>query len=125
MKRHMKHWQDVASTLVGVWLIASPHLLGIGARDNVAAFWCFTVIGVLLCACAVCEFFIPESWEEYSELYLAALLLLSPLMLEFKANVVATNNALACGALVLVLAVWVLATDDQFGWIRRRPNITH
>ena len=120
MKRHMKHWQDAISTLVGLWLIASPWVLGIDIHTNVAPFVCFIVIGVLLCACGACEFFIPESWEEYSELYLAALMLISPRMLEYQSLGVAFTNALVCGLVVLVMAVWVLATDDQYGWMRRR-----
>ena len=127
MKRHMKHWQDVASTLVGVWLIASPWVLGIDIHTSVAAFCCFTIIGVLLAACGICEMFIPESWEEYSEVYLGALLLISPWMLEYRSlGAVAMNNAVACGTLILVLALSVLATDDQFGWLRRRhQHVTH
>ena len=120
MKRHVKHWQDVVSTLVGVWLIASPWVLGIDSHTSVAAFWCAIIIGVLLAACGICEMFIPESWEEYSEVYLAALLLISPRMLEYKSLENATSNAMACGVVVLVMALWVLATDDQFGWARRR-----
>jgi hypothetical protein len=121
MKRHMKHWQDGVSTLVGVWLIISPWVLGLDIHTSVAAFGCFVVIGVLLCACGLCEFFIPEAWEEYSELYLGALLMVSPWMLEYKAALpVATSMAMACGGLVLAMALWVLVTDDQFGWMRRR-----
>ena len=120
MKRHMKHWQDGASALVGVWLMASPWVLGLDLHTNVAAFGCFEVIGLLLFACGVCEFFIAESWEEYSELYLGALLLVSPWMLEYKAALpTATTNAMVCGGIVLVMALWVLVTDDQFGWARR------
>jgi hypothetical protein len=28
--------------------------------------------------------------------------------------------AMACGGVVLAMALWVLVTDDQFGWMRRR-----
>jgi len=123
MKRHMKHWQDAASTLVGVWLMASPWVLGIDLHTSVAAFGCCVVIGTLLFACGICEFFIPESWEEYSEVYLGALLLISPWMLEYKSLGAATSNAVICGTAILVLALSVLVTDDQFGWARKR--LTH
>ena len=123
MKMHMRHWQDVMSVLVGLWLIASPWALGLDAHTSLPAFGTFVVIGIALVACSVTEFFIHESWEEYSELYLAVWLIASPWVQEYKTLTVARDNAVACGLLVLVMAVWVLATDNEFGWRRRR--VTH
>lgn len=120
MKHRLKHWQDVVSALVGVWLIASPWALGI--HEPLAAIGNFAILGAVLLGFALTEFFIPESWEEWSELVIGLWLLGSPWILEFAHVRVALQNAIACGTIVSVLALWVLGTDDAFGgWFHRRP----
>ncbi len=113
--RHLKlkHWQDVVSVVVGLWLIASPWALGI--HDHMAAIGNFVVLGAVLLGFAITEFFIPESWEEWSELVIGLWLIGSPWVLEFATIPAATQNAIGCGCLLVVLAVWVLVTDDSFG----------
>ena len=123
MKRHLAHWQDIASIVVGIWLMASPWVLGVDVHTSQTAFGNFIVIGAVLLGFALSEVFIPESWEEYSELYLGCWLIASPWILGFTDVPVAKDNALACGAIVTVLAIWVLATDPEYGWFRRR--LTH
>ena len=119
MKHRLKHWQDVVSVLVGLWLIASPWVLGI--HGNVAAMGNFVVLGAVLVGFSVTEFFIPESWEEWSELVIGLWLMGSPWILEFTGIPAAAQNAVASGFLITVLAVWVLGTDDAFGgWFHRR-----
>ena len=120
MKRHIKHWQDWVSMLVGVWMIAAPWVLGFDLHASVGAFFSAIVLGVFLFAFAVSEMFIPENWEEYFELYLGGLLLVSPWMLDFAALARQRDNAVACGLVVVLLALWVLAVDDEYGWLRRR-----
>ena len=117
MKR-IKHWQDLVSVLVGLWLVASPWALGI--RGPLAAQGDFIVLGVVLLGFVVTEFFIQESWEEWSELVIGLWLVASPWILEFTDVRVATQNAVACGLLLSGLAVWVLGTDDALGgWFHR------
>jgi len=118
----LKHWQDVVSVLVGVWLIASPWLLGI--HGHVAAIGNFVFLGACLIGFALTEMFLPESWEEWSELVIGLWLLGSPWILEFKDVQPAFQNAIGCGILVTVLAIWVLGTDrDLGGWFRgRQPS---
>ena len=114
----LKHWQDVVSVLVGLWLIASPWVLGI---HNLAATGNFVFLGACLIGFAFTEMFLPESWEEWSELVIGLWLLGSPWILEFKDIQPAFNNAIGCGALVALLALWVLGTDrDLGGWFRGR-----
>jgi hypothetical protein len=119
MKRGIKHWQDVVSVLVGIWLIASPWVLGFsGPLQAVGG---FVALGVLLAICAVTEMFIPEPWEEWSELLLGLWLIGSPWVLEFTQVQAAAQNAVTCGTIVCVMAVWVLVTDPEWGvWFMRR-----
>lgn len=113
MFKRIKHWQDVVSIVVGLWLIASPWVLGI--REPLQAIGDMVVIGVILVAFAVTEMFLPESWEEWSEVVLGAWLVGSPWILEFTNVPLAMRNVIVCGAIVAILGVWVLLTDREFG----------
>jgi hypothetical protein len=120
MKR-IGHWQDIVSVVMGVWLIVSPWVLGVHAP--LQAIGNFVAIGIVLGAFALTEMFIPEAWEEWSELVLGAWLIASPWVLEFTDMRVAVQNAVACGLVVSVLALWVIGTDGAFGgWLRRRAR---
>lgn len=112
MKR-IKHWQDPVSVLMGLWLVASPWVLGI--TGPLQAIGDFVFIGTMLVAFAVSEMFVPEDWEEWSELVMGLWLMASPWILEF--NGVARQNAVICGLVVTALAAWVLVSDA--GYIRR------
>ena len=113
MKR-IKHWQDIVSVVVGLWLMASPWILGL--NGPLQAVGNFVVIGAILIAFAVTEMFLPESWEEWSEVVLGAWLIGSPWVLEFTAQPVAMRNAIATGAVVAVRGLWVLLTDREIGF---------
>jgi hypothetical protein len=119
MKRlKLKHWQDIASVVLGVWLIASPWVLGI--RGPLQAIGDFVAIGAVLGAFALTAVFIPESWEEWSDLVLGLWLIASPWILGFTDVPLAVENAMVCGGIITVLAVWVLGTDDEYGgWFHR------
>jgi hypothetical protein len=119
--RRIKHWQDPVSVLVGIWLIASPWTLGL--QGPLQAVGDFVVIGAVLLALALGALFVPEAWEEWSELVLGLWLIASPWILEFTEVQAAVQNAVVCGGLVTALALWVLGTDDEYGgWFHR---LTH
>jgi hypothetical protein len=119
--KRMKHWQDVVSVLVAVWLMASPWVLGF-SHANLAAVGNCVMIGAVLFAFEMVELFVPESWEEYSELVMGAWLIGSPWVLEFTGVQVAKQNAMAVGVITCLLALWVLVTDDEFGWFHHRVS---
>ena len=117
MKR-IKHWQDLVSLLVGAWLIASPWILDFHAP--LTAVGNSVAIGAVMVAFALGALFVPEAWEEWSELVLGLWLIASPWVLEFAQVQPALQNALFCGIVVSVLALWVLGTDDEYGgWLHR------
>lgn len=111
MKR-VKHWQDAANAVVGAWLIVSPWVLGFQAVT--VAMVVTAAIGVLLIASSVGAMSVPAAWEEWLDAILGAALMMAPMLLGFDAVPAALTNALIGGALVVVLALWVLATDDEF-----------
>ena len=116
--KQMKHWQDPVNALLGAWLILSPWVVGFA--DERIAMFNFVAVGVLLIAAAIGAIVVPKAWEEWVEVALGVWLMASPWLLGFAGNMVAMQNALFCGLLVTVLALWVLGTDDEYGgWLHR------
>jgi uncharacterized membrane protein SirB2 len=65
----IQHWQDIASLLLGVWLVVSPFVLGFAG----AATWVTIVLGLFVILFAVEGFVIPsylEEWESFSSVWL-------------------------------------------------------
>ena len=62
----IQHWQDVASLLVGLWLVASPFALGFAG----AAVWITIALGLAVILFAVEAFIIPSYLEEWGEMIL-------------------------------------------------------
>ena len=64
---------------------------------------------------------VPQAWEEWLDAILGVALMLSPMLLGFDSVKPALQNALVTGGVVTVLAMWVLATDDEFAssWERQ------
>ena len=118
MEKQMKHWQDPVNALLGAWLLLSPWVVGFA--DERIAMFNFVAVGVLLIAAAIGAIVVPKAWEEWVEVALGVWLMASPWLLGFAGNMVAMQNALFCGLLVTVLALWVLGTDDEYGgWLHR------
>lgn len=109
---YTKHWQDAVSVLVGVWVAISAWPLGYGEVD--LAMYNGLVVGVALVATALGAMALPQAWEEWTEMGLGVWLCVSPWLLVFADVPAARNNAVASGAVILVLALWVLLTDQDF-----------
>jgi len=105
----IQHWQDVASLLVGVWLVLSPFALGFGG----AAAGITIALGLGVILFAVEAFFIPSYLEEWGEILLGLALLLAPWAVGYETSSAMISSALA-GILVIVLAGWELLTDRDF-----------
>ena len=70
----IQHWQDVASLLLGVWLVLSPFALGFGG----AAVWITIVLGLCVILFAIEGFVIPSYLEEWGEILLGLALVVAP-----------------------------------------------
>lgn len=117
MKR-VKHWQDVVNALLGAWLIASPWVLGF--QGVTVAMVTTVAIGTLLVASSAGAMQVAAAWEEWLDMALGVLLMVAPLLFGFDAVDRALGNALVTGAVVTALALWVLASDDEFAaWWQR------
>ena len=116
--KHVKHWQDPLNAALGVWLILSPWVVGF--QDQATPSMNAVAVGILLGATALGATFVPRAWEEWTEGALGLWMVISPWALGFEMSREPMLNAVATGVAVMVLAVWVLATDkDYVHW--RKP----
>ena len=110
--KQIKHWQDPLTGLLGVWLLVSPWVLGFAANTTPTAN--AALVGLALLATALGATFVPRAWEEWTEVALGAWLVISPWVLSFQTVRNAMMSAVVTGIAVLVLALWVLATDKDY-----------
>lgn len=113
MAAKMKHWQDPINLILGLWLVASPWILGYDAENTATSN--AVVVGVLIAALAALELFKLTAWEEWSSFALGVWLAISPWILGFNTLTVAMSNALIVGVAVAALALWALGTDKDIG----------
>lgn len=118
MKR-VKHWQDPVNAILGAWLMLSPWVLGF--QGVTVAMVSTMALGALLLASSVGAMALPAAWEEWLDAVLGASLMLAPVLLGFDAVDAALQNALLTGAVVTFLALWVLATDEDFSGSLQLP----
>src|SRR6266853_1103094 len=105
----IQHWQDVASLLLGVWLVLSPFALGFGGVD--LGMTIALGLGVILFA--VEGFVIPSYLEEWGEIFLGLALVVAPWTVGYE-SVSATVSSMVSGILVILLGAWELMTDRDF-----------
>jgi hypothetical protein len=105
----IQHWQDIASLLLGVWLVLSPLALGFAG----VAVWITIVLGLSVVLLAVEGLVIPSYLEEWGEILFGLALLAVPWTVGYE-SVSATVSSMVAGILVILLAVWELMTDSDF-----------
>jgi hypothetical protein len=105
----IRHWQDAASLVLGVWLVLSPFVLGFA----VAATWITIALGLCVILFALEGFVIPSYLEEWAEILVGLALMAAPWAIGYETNL-ATINSVASGLLVILFAVWELTTDSDF-----------
>src|SRR6266446_9535552 len=105
----IQHRQDIASRLLGVWLVVSSFVLGFAG----AATWITIVLGLFIILFAVEGFVIPSYLEEWGELLIGLALLVAPWTVVYE-SASATVSSMVSGILVILFAVWELMTDRDF-----------
>ena len=100
----IQHWQDVASLVLGVWLVLSPFALGFAG----AAVWMTIVLGLCVVLFAVEGFVIPSYLEEWGEILLGLALVVAPCRLR-----VGVGHGQQYGVGHTGDLVWSLGTNDR------------
>ncbi|HWQ40317.1 MAG TPA: SPW repeat protein [Burkholderiales bacterium] len=113
MFKSIKHWQDPVNFILGLWLIASPWVLG--HRAEASPTWNAVILGIAVAVIALIAFFRVMAWEEWLNAAFGVWLAISPWVLGFSALASATANAVIVGVVVAVLALWTLGTDKDIG----------
>ena len=116
--KQLKHWQDYANAVLGVWLVVSP--LALGFRGELVAMGNFMLVGVLLVAISLGAIFVPHAWEEWTETLLGFWLAISPWVLGFNSQP-AMATSLVSGLVILTLGLWALQ-DFESGSARTTPT---
>lgn len=100
-----RRWQDGLMIVLGLWLIISPFTLQYPDYMGIAALssYVFGVAVILFAALALAR---PQMWEEWVNLALGILLILSPFALRFDDIVVARWNHVVLGLLICADALW-------------------
>jgi hypothetical protein len=115
-----KRWQDWTNAVLGLWMLASPSLLGFAVVGSPAtrAAW---ILGLAIVAFAGIAVYMPKAWEEALNIILGICLLVSPWALGYSDQVRPTTNAVVVGLLVTALAVWAMLMDTavQKWWHER------
>lgn len=114
--KQLKHWQDPANAALGTWLVLSPWVIGFSGETTAMA--TAIIIGAGLVAASLGMVFVPREWEEWTEALLGLALVVSPWAAGYSAIQSATTNAFLTGFVIFGLALWVLLTDKDWGWLR-------
>ncbi len=99
------HWQDRIDVALGLWLVASPFLLGV---QHQGAAWAAMIAGVAVVTFSVDAFYYPEIVEEWGSLGLGIALAASPWLLGYQAELAPLINALVCGVAIAALSFWTV-----------------
>jgi hypothetical protein len=102
-------WQDTIALLLGLWIAASPWVLGFDAARGIPT-WNAVVVGVLIALLAAVDLDAPAKWEEGAMIALGAWTMLSAPVLGFTGDRDATMSMFWSGLVVVVLAGWELIT---------------
>lgn len=107
-----RQWQDAVNIVLGLWLIASPWVLGYAAQTTPA--WNAYVLGVIIAVAAIAALVAFHAWEEWVNVALGVWLVVSPWILGFSGLTTALWNQIVVGVLVGGLAFWsTMVTHDR------------
>ena len=121
----LKRWQDWINVILGLWMVASPWVLGFVASPDRAApaAW---ILGAAIVVFAASAIYMHKAWEEALSIILGICLFISPWVLGFVEQTTPTANAMIVGLLVMAFAIWSMATDTvvQKWWHEHyRPRV--
>lgn len=106
----LKRWQDWVNVILGLWMVASPWMLGFAAGESIAApsAW---ILGAAIVVFAGVAVYMHKAWEEALTIILGICLFASPWVLDFADQMTPATNAAVVGLLVTAFGVWAMLMD--------------
>ena len=117
-------WEDWLGVALGLWLVVSPWSLGY-AESSAAATMNALFLGSTLIFLEQLNLDVHDDLEEWLDMLAGLWLIASPFALGFAPLGAAAINAVAVGALTILLAAWALSPLDEklaSWWDRRMPH---
>lgn len=109
-----RQWQDGLNLLLGLWLIIAPWVLGFA--DTRIAVGNSVIMGVAVLIISFSALVTPDIWEEWINLLLGFLLVISPVTTGYTDQTTAVVNSLVVGL--------VIGGDAVLG-LKKRLNEQH
>lgn len=100
-------WHDIAALLLGIWVAASPWMLGY-ADELPAATWNAAIVGGAIALLAAIDLDLPAPWEAWGMAVLGVWLVVSTWLLGPSEPRAIAALMTMTGLLVTVLALWAL-----------------
>jgi hypothetical protein len=115
-----KRWQDWVNAVLGLWMFASPSILGFAAGGSPATRIAW-ILGLAIVVFAGIAVYMTKAWEEALNIILGVCLLASPWALGYTDEVRPATNATVVGLLMTGLAFWAMLMDTavQKWWHER------
>ncbi len=113
-----KRWQDMATLLLGLWLIVSPFVLPGTAGDTVIVNTSM-IVGVFLTLAAIAAIVSPNAWKEWIVVILASWLIASSYFFGDAQPFDESFSFTALGMSQLIVGLLVMV-DATFGLYRRK-----
>ena len=107
----MRRWQDYSNLLLGIWLFASPWVLGYTATVAAAN---AHVMGIVIVMVALLAAHVPKAWEEAINTVSGMWLVLSPFLLGFSHMSRVSLHAVVIGIMVTAFATWAMVNGEEF-----------
>ena len=106
-----RRWQDGANLILGVWLFASPWVLG---YNGGTAAWNAYAMGGGIVVFALIAAYMPKTWEEIVNILFGVWLIISPFVLGFSAAAQVALHTVVVGILATAFAIWAMSNDQSF-----------
>jgi hypothetical protein len=97
-----ENFPDLINLVIGAVLLISPWLFGFAGET--AAAWNAALAGALIAVLAIAAVAAFDDWEEWVSLAAGAWVAVSPWLLGFTGNTMATRVHAICGVIVAVVA---------------------
>jgi hypothetical protein len=108
-------WQDWASLILGLWLIAAPWVVGFSGNE--AATWNGVLLGAAVIVLTLVDAFRPDPWPERVSLLVGLWTAISPMVLGFTGDKAAAASTAITGVLIVLL-------EAGAAWMARTPRAT-